>query len=69
MDLGLIGASYSLSTSEIHYDFLFLRWLIEKLSDHGFHGMHAKPVTTIDQRASSLRFLDEMPEEMWFWII
>ena len=32
-----------------------------------FDRIHTEPVTTIDQRRSSLRLLDKMAEKVWLW--
>ena len=46
--LNLVGASYSLPTSKVHYNLPLVRWFIKELLDHIFNGIHSKPVATVD---------------------
>lgn len=39
------------------------------MSYHLFKGVHSKPVPTIDERRSPLRFLDKVAVKMRLWIV
>lgn len=60
----------SLSTSKIQYEFwLVCRRLVHELPHCLFHSIHTQPVSTIDNRRSSLRLFDEITEEMGLRVV
>lgn len=56
--------SYSLSTAQIHNDLLTIQIFLKKRLDRVLDGLHAKPVASVDQWASPLRFADKWSEEV-----
>ena len=67
-DLSFV-ASYSLPTPHAQDYLSLLRRLIKKLADRLLNAVHTHPVTTIDQRRSSLRLFDKIAVKMRLLVI